>query len=185
MSEDADRITGPQSLNALAQDKGWGVFCDASCRFMLPELDDLLALWRSKAGGGIPRRTALTPRLLKPYMRILTLHERVIHPHAERCYRIRVMGDAIAQITGAASGMFYDAFLPEAAVPKWNAMNDAVLGHGGPLRMLVRADSFNKSFLTGEFFAAPLRMEDDTANLVLTAGRFDARWRWADVTNGA
>jgi hypothetical protein len=34
-------------------------------------------------------------------------------------------------------------------------MNDAVLGHGAPVRTLVRADALDKTYLTGEFFSAP------------------------------
>lgn len=175
-------ITTASDLNELAKRRGWAVLCDVMCRFTLPSLAELHSLWRSKAGpGGIPERSEMTPRLLKPYMNMLTLHERVAHPDGSWRYRVRLMGSGIAQVIGEVSGKFYDEFLPAKAVPRWNAMNDATLGHGAPVRTLVRADALDKTYLTGEFFSAPLLARDGTASLVLAVGRFDGKRRWEDV----
>jgi hypothetical protein len=64
-------------------------------------------------------------------------------------------------------------------------MNDAALGHGAPTRTLVRADALDKTYLTGEFFAAPLLAGDGTASLILTVGHFDGNRRWEDVVGEA
>ena len=175
-------IASARDLNELAKHRGWAVLCDVACRFTLSSLGELHSLWRSKAGsGGIPSRREITPRLLKSYMNMLTLHERVAHPDGSRRYRVRLMGSGIARVAGEASGKFYDEFLPTKDVPRWNAMNDAVLGHGAPVRTLVRADAFDKTYLTGEFFSAPLLAGDGTASLVLAVGRFDGHRRWEEV----
>jgi len=60
-------------------------------------------------------------------------------------------------------------------------MNDAVLGHGAPVRTLVRADALDKTYLTGEFFSAPLLARDGAASLVLAVKRFNGDRRWEDV----
>lgn len=175
-------IASASGLNELALRRDWPVLCDVACRFSLDELIDLHALWRSKAGSsGIPPRSEMTARLLKPYIEELVFHERVAGPGGTRRYRVRLMGSGIAQVAGEASGKFYDEFLPEKSVPLWNAMTDAVLGHGAPVRMLIRADELGKDYLVGELFAAPLLASDGTASLVLTAGRFDGNRRWEDL----
>jgi hypothetical protein len=186
MSGDYGRpeVAGIAELHALAEQEGWGVFCDTSCCFETPEIEDFHVLWRSKAITGLPYRSEMTPQLLKPYLRYLTLHERVLQSDGTRFYRVRLMGDAIASLAGAATGDTYDRFLPPLGVRKWNALNDALLSHGKPVRVLVRADSFGKSHLIGEFFSGPLRAADDTANLIASVGRFGVGRRWDRVMAG-
>lgn len=183
---DRPEVASPDGLNQLARRRDWPLLCDIRCRFTFAELTELLALWRSKAGpSGIPPRSEMTARLLKPYLTSLTLHERVAGPGDTRRYRVRLMGGAIVRMAGEGSGKFYDEFLPGPSVPIWNAMSDAVLGHGAPVRMLMRADELDKTYLVAELFAAPLLASDDTANLVLTAGRFAGNKRWEDVVAAA
>lgn len=170
-----------KELHALAEHEGWGVVCDAACRFETPELEDFHVLWRSKAYEGIPQRSEMTPQLLKPYLRYLTLHERIVEPGGARFYRVRLMGDAIARITRAATGDTYDRFLPPSGIRKWNAMNDTILAHGRPLRLLIRAESVRKPFLIGEFFSAPLCTADGAANLIAAVGGFDVQRRWEKI----
>lgn len=170
-----------EELHALAEKEGWGVICDPACRFETPELEDFHMLWRSKAESGPPQRGDMTPQLLKPYLKYLTLHERVVQSDGSRFYRVRLMGDAIASLAGAATGDTYDRFLPPAGVRKWNAMHDAMLAYGKPVRALIRAESVGKAHLIGEFFSAPLRASGEAANLIVSVGRFNVRRRWKDV----
>ena len=184
MSKQADRpeVVSADGLNELAQRRDWAIRCDATCSFTFKELGDLYALWRSKAGQyGIPKRSEMTARLLKPYMKSIAIHERVAGPGDTRRYRIRLMGDVATQIAGEASGKFFDEFLPEKSVLIWNAMADAVLGHGAPLRILIRADEVDKSFLVGEMFNAPLLADDSSASLNIASVHFDGKLRWEDV----
>ena len=184
MSEQANRpeVFGADDLNELARGRGWAVLCDATCSFKSESLSGLHALWRSKAGrDGIPKRSEMTARLLKPYLKILTLHERVTYPDGSRHYRVRLMGEASAQVAGDTLGKFYDEFLPDKSVLLWNAMGDATLGHSAPLRILIRADEVDKSYLVGETFNAPLLAGAGSASLVLAAGQFDGSLRWEDV----
>ena len=179
---DWPEVTGAHSFNELALRRGWAVRCDVGCRFMFGKLNDLHALWRSKAApSGIPPRSEMTARLLKPYLTMLAFHERVPGPDGTRRYRVRLMGEDATNIAGAASGKFYDEFLPAKSVPIWNAMTDAVLGHGAPVRILIRADEVNKPFLAGEIFNAPLLADDGSASLVLTASHFESNFRFEDV----
>ena len=176
---ETDSIAG---LIELARRRNWAVLCDTTCSFKSESLKNLYALWRSKAGhDGIPHRGEMTARLLKPYLEILSLHERVTFPDGSRQYRVRLMGEASKQVAGDTLRKFYDEFLPEKSVLFWNAMGDAILGQRTPTRMLIRADEVDKSFLVGETFCAPLLAGDGSANLILSAGEFNGSLRWDDV----
>ena len=184
MSKYAERpeVVSADGLNELARRRDWAVLCDATCSFTFEKLGGLHALWRSKAGlGGIPQRSEMTARLLKPYLKLISLHECIAGPGGTRRYYTRLMGEVAAQIAGEASGKFYDEFLPEQSVLLWNAMADATLGHGAPLRILIRADEIDKSYLVGEMFNAPLLADDGSASLILVAVCFDGNRRWEDV----
>ena len=177
-------IVDANDFNELAHRREWAVLCDVACRFLFTPFDELHALWRSKAGPtGIPARSEMTARLLKPHMKTLTIHERIHGEDGTRRYRMRLVGSTVTQVIGEVSGKFYDEFLPAKSLPIWNAMSDVLLRHGAPLRMLIRPDEFNKTHLVGEFFAAPLLAADGAANLLLSIGHFDGNLRWEDLVN--
>jgi hypothetical protein len=182
VKSDFSAVDSADELNELARRLGWAVLCDVACSFDFRAFDDLRALWHAKAGvAGIPKRSAMTARLLLPYIKMLTIHERIVRPDGARRYRIRLMGDAQTLVTGAKAGNFYEDFLTASAVPKWNAMNDAVLAHGAPVRFLFAADSFDKMYLVGEAFAAPLLTDGGQPDFVLSAVHFDEKVHWDDV----
>jgi len=167
------------SLNRLARDRGWTVRCDGSGRYYVPELADLHAIWRANAGACIPLRSAMTARLLKHYLKILVLHERVAAPDGSRCYRARLMGEQTAEVVGEGTGKFYGEFVGESLLPMWNAMSDAVLAYGGPVRFVLAHDA--AGFKAGEAFAAPLSTDDGRMDLILSAVRFLPVWTWKDI----
>lgn len=184
MDPHADRpeVTSVEGLNELARRHDWFVEGDPECRFLFAELNELDAIWRSKSGAsGIPFRREMTLRLLHPFSKMMVQHERVDGVAGTRRYRVRLVGSHAAQVIGEVSGKFYDEFLPGKYVAMWNAMSDAVLALGAPLRLLIRADELDKSFLFGEFFGAPLMAEDGAVNLILSVGHFTADLRWEDV----
>ncbi|HVV64690.1 MAG TPA: hypothetical protein VHC42_04425 [Rhizomicrobium sp.] len=176
------RITGGAAeYNAAASQNQWASLCDATLNFAHPDLVRLLALWRMEAGpAGIPPRRAMSARLLKSFLRDIALYERV-GEGPERRYRIRLMGTAFAQILGDFTGQFVDEAVPAEFAPRWHAALDATLGAGAPLRFLGREDTNRMSFLTGEFFSAPLLADDGGATLVLAAARYSGRRPWEEV----
>ena len=184
MNSHANRpeVTSVQGLNELARRREWFVEGDTECRFIFAELKELAAIWHGKSGAsGIPIRREMTLRLLHPFSKMLILHERVDGCDGTRRYRVRLIGSHAARVIGEVSGKFYDEFLPENYVAMWNAMSDAVLAESAPIRMLIRADELDKSFLFGEFFVAPLMADDGTVNLIISVGHFTGDLRWEDV----
>ena len=121
----------------MASRNDWPILYDASCQFGHAELSKLLSLWRSMTGrGGIPRRRDMTARLLRPYMRMLSLYERVLADDGARRHRVRLMGSAVVQVLGELTGHFLDEVVPEEFLPRWCPMIDVPLAAGAPMRLL-------------------------------------------------
>lgn len=174
-------IGSAADFNRAARDGGWHSLCDATAKFSHPDLTRLLALWRSEAGeNAIPPRRTMSPRLLKSFLRDVAIYERVGEGEGRR-YRVRLMGTAFAQILGDLTGKFIDEAVAADFVPRWHASLDATLGAAAPLRFLGREDTKGMTFLTGEFFSAPLLADDGQANLLLAAARYSGKRPWEDV----
>ncbi|HWA90515.1 MAG TPA: PAS domain-containing protein [Rhizomicrobium sp.] len=175
-------IGGAADFNAASARLGWHSLCDETLAFIHPELVRLHELWQSEAGeGGIPLRRVMSPRLLKSFLRDVALYERLTSDDGSRRYRVRLIGTAFAQIVGDMTGKFIDETIPAEFVPRWHASLDATLGHKAPLRFLGREDTKGMTFLTGEFFSAPLLADDGRMNLVLAAARFSGKRPWDEI----
>jgi hypothetical protein len=175
-------IASAVDLNAAAKRYRWPMICDPFCRFTYSKHDELLALWRSlPSESGIPYRRDMTARLLKPYLNSVAIYERVETPGGEVRYRVRLMGSKIVQVFGELTGKFLDEAVPEDFVARWHALPDVTLGTGGPVRLLIRSDTFNKAHMVAEYLCVPLRADDGAAKLVLYAGHYEGQRRWTEV----
>jgi hypothetical protein len=166
-----------QQFNAQAAANGWPTLCDSSLAFDRPELAAVCDLWFGlAAGGAIPARLDMTPRLLKDYLPYVSFYER-IEGGDRRRYRIRLQGSAYQPVMGSLTGKFVDEAVPPVQVPVWEATLDAVIAQNGPLRFLARNALLGKSFLVGEHFTAPLLGIDGTPNCVMGVGYYGgAQW---------
>jgi hypothetical protein len=168
--------------NAQSVRDGWHSLCDPSLTFLHPDLARLLELWRSESSdGGIPHRRVMSPRLLKSFLRDIAIYERLKGEDGGRRYRVRLMGTAFAQILGDLTGKFVDEAIPSEFVPRWHAALDVTLAARAPLRFLGREDTNRMTFLTGEFFSAPLVADDGQMSLVLSAARYSGKRPWDEV----
>ncbi len=175
-------IGGAAEYNMASASGGWHSLCDTSLNFLHPELVRLHDVWRSEvAEGGVPLRRTMSPRLLKSFLRDIALYERLASEDGRRRYRVRLIGTAFAQIMGDMTGKFLDEASPAEYLPRWHAALDATLGHRAPLRFLGREDTKQMTFLTGEFFSAPLVADDGQVNLVLAAARYSGKRPWDEV----
>lgn len=173
-------ILGADAYNDAVRTENWAALCDATLTFTHPDLRRFLGLWRRTAAQGLPAWGDLPPRELKPYLQDIALYERVGSGEARR-WRVFALGGHFAQIMGNLSGKFLDEAVPAERLPQWYASLDATLGAGGPLRFLSRVSTTGMSFLTGEYFSAPLLGDDGSASRVLGVGRFTGGRSWEDV----
>ena len=173
-------ISSPAAFNETAASKGWPLLCDETCSFDHTMLSELLALWQREASNGIPSRNALTARKLQPFMRNIALYERN-GEGAQRRYRVRLMGSGIVQYYGELTGKFFEEAVPEKYLERWYAWTDISLLAEKPLRIVLRADTFDKSYLTAEYLCAPLKTEAGLAKFVLVGMVFDGKLPWTVV----
>jgi hypothetical protein len=170
-----------ENFNVRARTEGWPSVCDASLAFQRMEFRLLLATWHDFGDEEhLPSRRALTPHKLKSLLRNIAIYERVTNGQVR--YRVRVMGSAFADIMGDLTGHFLDEAVPDDHLPRWHAALDTVLAAGAPLRFVSRADTACRSFLSGEYFEAPLLDDDGAPTLILAGGHFAAR-KWSDITD--
>ena len=158
----------------------WPILCDEACDFDSPVLANLLALWRGEAAGGIPARNAMTARKLQPFMRNIAIYER-IGEAVQRRYRFRLLGSGIVQYYGELTGKYLDEAVPEKYLPRWYAVADLPLASRAPVRFLLRADTFDKSYMVAEYLCAPLTSDSGLAKFILVGMVFDGRRSWATV----
>lgn len=174
-------VTDVAEANDVARQHGWPVLYDASCRCRHDKLNELHALWCSMAAlAGIPHRREMTARLLQPYIRDLLLFERIGNGDG-RHYRVRLMGSTVARTLEDMTGRLLDEVIPERYLPRWYVKIDVTLATGAPLRMVARGDTFDKSFMVGEYLCLPLLADDGERRLVLAAAHFDGTHPWSAV----
>jgi len=166
--DSAQTVDIAAELNALAETKGWPMRCDGSLAFEHGELAELCDLWRTKAAGGVPARSAFDMRTLGPFARNLMILERVGEANEVR-YRYRLFGSTLMFRFGEHTGRFVDEMTSEELLPSWLAFYAAVLTSREPLRLITYYRTHNETFLKGEIFAAPLADESGEARLILAA----------------
>jgi len=170
-------ISNAASFNETAAGKGWPIICDETLGFEHAMLAELLALWQSEAANGIPARHALTARKLQPFMRNIAIYER-IGEGEQRRYRVRLMGSGIVQYYGELTGKYFDDAIPEKYLDRWFGVSDISLLSEKPVRLILRADTFEKYYMTAEYLCAPLKADGGLVKFVLLGMVFDGRRPW-------
>lgn len=173
-------IATAAAFNEAAARGAWPILADESCAFDHAMLAELLALWRSEAKDGIPARHAMTARKLQPFMRNVALYERIGEGHQRR-YRVRLMGSGIVQYYGELTGKYVDEVVPEKFLDRWYALGDIALKSQQPVRLLLRADTFDKSYMVAEYLCAPLVSDSGLTKFILVGIVFDGKRPWSVV----
>lgn len=174
MSEPRDPIA---VLRAKVKEAGWGVTIDETLDFAQPDLRTLLEVWRQKAAarGGLPTREDFDMRTLKPFLRHLSIVEKVPDDAGRPHFRFRLHGSLMAQHFGDQTGKFLENAIPPHLVDGWNLGYDAILEAGRPVRVLIHYGMESVSYLTGETFCVPLGNGSTAPVAVLTATYFTPR----------
>lgn len=164
------------ALNQRAHAEGWPFHCDTVLAFDRPELNALRDVWRSLAAGkSAPSRTDFDARMLKPFLRNISIIERVFVDAAKWRYRTRLTGSAIVELTGEHTGKYLDEHMPRDFLPRWIAPFDAVLDSVVPFRFVSEFALPHLSYLDGESLVAPLADTRGEVTLILTCLYFRPR----------
>ncbi|HJR56965.1 MAG TPA: PAS domain-containing protein [Rhizomicrobium sp.] len=169
-----DVITAARALNQQASREKWFHICDPTLAFTNPVYDELLDLWRTKAGERkMPRRSDMTLRDLKNILRHLLIVERVEQNPSR--YRFRLIGTSLATITGNVTNKMIDECVPAEHLPRWNNSCDLVLDGGQPLRFLGRVHLQGKEYLNAENLYVPLANDNDEPAFAMALCRYTPR----------
>jgi hypothetical protein len=164
-------------LKARVKEAGWGVTIDETLAFQRPDLKQLLELWQTKAvaRGGLPLREDFDMRALKPFLRHLSIVERMPDEAGRPHFKFRLHGSLMAQQFGDQTGKFLENAVPPHLVEGWNLGYDAILEAGRPVRVISFYGQENANYLTGETFAVPLGSKEGGPVAVMAATYFTPR----------
>lgn len=177
----AVEIEAAERFNRLASENRWAVLCDPYCHFTDPKLCEMVSVWQSKANGGIPYRRDMTVRILQPFISQLSIYELVSSEDGSIRWRVRLMGTEVALTTAEMTGKFLDEVVPQDFLDRWNAVGEAILDAGCPLRVLRRADSFGKRHIVSEEFVAPLANDSGRPEMTMSISSFENFDSWEIV----
>lgn len=164
-----EMIDPAYALDRRAVAEGWPFHCDSKLEFERPELNRLRDIWHAVADtAGVPARTDFDARTLKPFLRNISILERVFVDSDKWRYRIRLMGSAIAEIAGDSTGHFLDQQLAPEFLRIWTNAHDAVLDGGMPMRFVSDFRVPQLSYLDGESMLTPLADAHGRLTLILS-----------------
>jgi hypothetical protein len=155
---------------------GWGVMADETLSFHQPELHALAEVWRAKAEAlnALPRRDDLDIRSLKPFLRHVSVLERVTPPPASS-YRVRLQGSFLVDYFGDQTGKLMADSVPPELAERWTGVYDALLEARRPLRLVGTYSEERMHYLIGESLAVPLGNGDQPPVSVLSATYYTPR----------
>jgi len=159
-------IAAARAHNQKAVQQRWNHFCDPTLAFSLPRYESLVAIWRTKAAGrNMPRRSDITPRDLKDFLRDIVLAQRVgTNPS---CYVWRIIGTGVTDVLGHNTGKTFDESVPPEHLARWIEIADLILASQQPLRLCGRVHIQGRDYLDAENLYMPLADGDDVPAYVL------------------
>jgi len=155
-----------RELNALAETNGWPMRCGCDQAFERCELNELAALWQSKADSGVPARSQFDMRALKPFTRNIAILER---EETSGRYRFRLFGSTLTMLFGEHTGRMLDEMVSPDLLASWQAVYDTVLSSAKPLQVVTYYRLSTGNYVKGEILGAPLADDLGEVRLVLAA----------------
>ena len=139
--------------------------------FRDPRLIRFRELWHDLTDGNrLPSRAALTARIMKPYLRNLSVMD-IGQPNAKRFIH-RFVGSEITRYMGELTGVALDEFLPANLHPRTTLFLEAVIAARRPVRVVTRFQLRPVDFLLAEIFGAPLAADGVTPDKLITVSYF-------------
>lgn len=148
-------IAAARALNQKAAQQKWHHFCDPGLAFQEQCYVKFLSLWRDKAGTrAMPKRSEMTPRELKDFLRDIVIFERKSANPSR--YSWRLIGTKVSEVAGHQTGKTFEESVPEEHLPRWIECGDLILDGGQPLRFLGRVHISGREYLGAENLFVPL-----------------------------
>jgi hypothetical protein len=167
-------IATARALNQKAVQQKWHYFCDPTLAFDDPQHEQFLALWKNKAGArAMPRRSEMTPRDLKDFLRNIVVFQRdSTNPSS---YSWRIIGTGVTEILGHNTGKTFEESVPADLLPRWVECCDLMLDGGQPLRFIGRVHFRGREYLDAEHLYVPLANDNDEPAFIMALCRYTPR----------
>jgi hypothetical protein len=121
----------------------------------------------------MPKRSEMTPRDLKDFLRDIGIFERIKENPSS--YVIRLVGTGVTHVTGHVTGKTFEESVPPDLLPRWIESCDLMLDGGKPLRFLGRVHLNGHEYLDAEHLYVPLANDSGQPTYVMGLFRFTPR----------
>jgi hypothetical protein len=121
----------------------------------------------------MPKRSEMTPRDLKDFLRDIGIFERIKENPSS--YVIRLVGTGVTHVTGHVTGKTFEESVPPDLLPRWIESCDLMLDGGKPLRFLGRVHLNGHEYLDAEHLYVPLANDMGQPTYVMGLFRFTPR----------
>lgn len=157
--------------NRKAMERHWHHLCDPTLAFSQPLYNRLIEIWRAKAGDRkMPRRSEMSARDLKDYLRNLLLFQRVsLNPSR---YVWRLIGTGITEVVGHHTGKKFEETIPPEHLARWVETSDMILETGQPWRLRGRVHIQGREYLDAENLYLPLADDNDEPAFLMGLCRY-------------
>jgi hypothetical protein len=164
-------LQAAREANRRAAQQNWHHFCDPTLAFSQPRYSQLIDLWKTKANGRrVPRRSELTARDLKDFLRDILLFQRISSNPSN--YIWRIIGTSVSEIVGHHTGKTFVETFPPQDLQRWVETADMILESEQPWRMRGRVHIRGREYLDAENLYLPLADDNDVPCYLLGLCRY-------------
>ena len=169
-----DVFAAARAHNQKAAAQKWYSLCDPTLAFSNSSYGSFLDIWRAKAASrAMPKRSEMTPRDLKDFLKDIGIFERIkANPSS---YLIRLVGTGLTKVAGHVTGKTFEDSVPADLLPRYLACCDLVLEGGKPLRFLGRVLLSGHEYLDAEHLYVPMAGDDGLPAYVMGLFRYTPR----------
>jgi len=166
-----DVVAAAQAYNRKAVRLEWHQFCDPTLAFTEEGYDEMLSLWRDKAGArNMPTRNDMTARDLKNFLRNILLFERT-QKNPSR-YLWRLSGTRVTEVVGHHTGQLVDESVPPEHLERWSESFDMILASEQPWRFFGRVRIKGREYLHAEHLHLPLANDNGEPAYIMGLCRY-------------
>jgi len=157
--------------NQKAMRQNWNHFSDPTLAFSLPRYSRMIDIWREKAAGrAMPRRSDMTARDLKDFLRdIFLVHRDAVNPSR---YSWRLIGTSVTDVLGHHTGKTFEESMPPNHLERWIETGDMILESEQPWRFRGRVHIRGREYLDAENLYLPLANDNDEPAFIMGFCRY-------------
>jgi hypothetical protein len=146
---------------------GWPTRLDSELRFVTPQLQKLIELWREKRDGRtMPARADFSMRDVRYALTNFCVLE-IVREGTRVRFKVKLMGSELDTHVGAITGRFIDEAVPAKFAEKWSMPWRGVVETRQPMRSFGRVEFREKNYYLAETLHAPLAADGESPDRLM------------------